>query len=187
MEDVMRDVSMSGASGHGEEPMADPCVNARRTRRITARQSHLPKIRDDRKSVDRHEQIGLRYGSRSSTIGPASSRLKRKPASSRTARRQAADRVLMCTGFWRPPAKSPSVRCREPRACASCLPHQGRELWLLDCARLCPYYWPKKGNHLRSSRCATSLSRRWFSSAFIPRIVAVDLSQGGATLQMKLS
>ena len=132
--------------------MADPCVNARRTRRITARQSHLPKIRDDRKSVDRHEQIGLRYGSRSSTIGPASSRLKRKPASSRTARRQAADRVLMCTGFWRPPAKSPSVRCREPRACASCLPHQGRELWLLDCARLCPYYWPKKGNHLRSSR-----------------------------------
>jgi hypothetical protein len=36
---------MSGASGHGEEPMADPCVNARRTRRITARQSHLPKIR----------------------------------------------------------------------------------------------------------------------------------------------
>ena len=100
---------MSGASGHGEEPMADPCVNARRTRRITARQSHLPKIRDDRKSVDRHEQIGLRYGSRSSTIGPASSRLKRKPASSRTARRQAADRVLMCTGFWRPPAKSPSV------------------------------------------------------------------------------
>jgi hypothetical protein len=128
MEDVMRDVSMSGASGHGEEPMADPCVNARRTRRITARQSHLPKIRYDRKSVDRHEQIGLRYGSRSSTIGPASSRLKRKPASSRTARRQAADRVLMCTGFWRPPAKSPSVRCREPRACASCLPHQGREL-----------------------------------------------------------
>ena len=80
MEDVMRDVSMSGASGHGEEPMADPCVNARRTRRITARQSHLPKIRDDRKSVDRHEQIGLRYGARSSTIGPASSRLKRKPA-----------------------------------------------------------------------------------------------------------
>jgi hypothetical protein len=41
----MRDVSMSGASGHGEEPMADPCVNGRRTRRITARQSHLPKIR----------------------------------------------------------------------------------------------------------------------------------------------
>jgi len=115
----MRDVSMSGASGHGEEPMADPCVNARRTRRITARQSRLPKIRDDRKSVDRHEQIGLRYGSRSSTIGPASSRLKRKPASSRNARRQAADRVLMCTGFWRPPAKSPSVRCREPRACAA--------------------------------------------------------------------
>ena len=38
--------------------MADSCVNARRTRRITARQSHLPKIRDDRKSVDRHEQIG---------------------------------------------------------------------------------------------------------------------------------
>ena len=125
--------------------MADPCVNARRTRRITARQSHLPKIRDDRKSVDRHEQIGLRYGARSSTIGPASSRLKRKPASSRTARRQAADRVLMCTGFWRPPAKSPSVRCREPRACA----------------RLCPYYWPKKGNHLRSSR---RRSCRWESS-----------------------
>ncbi len=34
MEDVMRDVSMSGASGHGEEPMADPCVNARRTRKL---------------------------------------------------------------------------------------------------------------------------------------------------------
>jgi len=35
--------------------------------------------------------------------------------------------------------------------------------------------------------CAASLSRRWVSSTFIPRIVAVDLSQGGATLQMKLS
>src|ERR1700720_750747 len=22
----------------------------------------------------------------------------------------------------------------------------------LDCARLCPYHWPEKGNHLRSSR-----------------------------------
>jgi hypothetical protein len=33
---------------------------------LAARQSHLPKIRDDRKFVDRHEQIGLRYGSRSS-------------------------------------------------------------------------------------------------------------------------
>jgi hypothetical protein len=114
----MRDVSKSGASGHGEEPMADPCVNARRTRRITARQSHLPKIRDDRKSVDCHEQIGLRYGSRSSTIGPASSRLKRKPASSRTARRQAADRVLMCTGFWRPPAKKVPVFAAENRELA---------------------------------------------------------------------
>jgi hypothetical protein len=144
----MRDVSMSGASGHGEEPMADPASMRDARGELAARQSHLPKIRDD--SVDRHKQIGLRYGSRSSTIGPTSSRLKRKPASSR-ARRQAADRVLMCTGFWRPPAKSPSVRCREPRACASCLPHQGRELWLLDCARLCPY-WSKKGNHLRSSR-----------------------------------
>jgi hypothetical protein len=35
--------------------------------------------------------------------------------------------------------------------------------------------------------CAASPSRCWASSAFIPRIVAVDLSQGGATLQMKLS
>jgi len=28
--------------------------------KLAARQSHLPKIRDDRKSVDRHEQIGVR-------------------------------------------------------------------------------------------------------------------------------
>jgi hypothetical protein len=27
---------------------------------LAARQSHLPKIRDDRKSFDRHKQIGVR-------------------------------------------------------------------------------------------------------------------------------
>ena len=39
--------------------MADPCVNARQGE-LAARQSRLPKIRDGRKSVDRHQQIGLR-------------------------------------------------------------------------------------------------------------------------------
>jgi hypothetical protein len=57
----MHDVSMSGASGHGEEPMAS-MRDAQGE--LAARQIHLPNIRDDRKSVDRHKQIGLRYGSR---------------------------------------------------------------------------------------------------------------------------
>jgi hypothetical protein len=57
----MHDVSMSGASGHGEEPMAS-MRDAQGE--LAAPQIHLPKIRDDRKSVDRHKQIGLRYGSR---------------------------------------------------------------------------------------------------------------------------
>jgi hypothetical protein len=57
----MHDVSMSGASGHGEEPMAS-MHDAQGE--FAARQIYLPNIRDDRKSVDRHKQIGLRYGSR---------------------------------------------------------------------------------------------------------------------------
>jgi hypothetical protein len=61
---------------------------------LAARQIYLPNIRDDRKSVDRHKQTGLRYGGE-------------MPANSHAARRQSQTAFLCVRDFGVGPRKVP--------------------------------------------------------------------------------
>jgi len=57
---VMRDVSMSGQADMVRSQWRTPASMPGAQGELAARQSHLPKIRDDRKSVERHGQIDVR-------------------------------------------------------------------------------------------------------------------------------